>query len=129
MGAACELPTGSEQIAAMTQRLRSGISASIDELHFNGDVDNALPGTLNMRFDGIDGEDLFIQLDLAGIAASSGSACASGTKEPSHVLSALGLSAEQVHQSLRFSLGRGTTAGDIDTVLALLPGLVTRARI
>jgi cysteine desulfurase len=128
LGAACSLPMAAESITALTERLRNGVLSAIEGVYINGDPSCSLPGTVNFRFDDIDAEELLIQLDLAGIAASSGAACASGTKDPSHVLLALALTPAQVNQSIRFSLGRGSSDTDVDTLLALLPDLVARVR-
>jgi cysteine desulfurase len=87
-----------------------------------------VPNTTNMSFDRVDGESLVIALDLEGIAVSTGSACSSGTLEPSHVLRAMGLSAPRVQGAVRFSLGPGTTEAEIDGVLAALPPVVERLR-
>ena len=87
-----------------------------------------MPNTTNISFDGIDAESLLIALDLEGVAISTGSACSSGTLEPSHVLRAMGLPMSRTRNSLRFSLGPGTTSAEIDFVLEVLPGLVTKLR-
>ncbi len=87
-----------------------------------------LPNSASFVFDGVDGEALLLSLDLAGIAASSGSACASSEEGPSHVLAALGLASGDVRGSLRLTLGRENTAQDVDEVLGLLPGIVQRLR-
>lgn len=87
-----------------------------------------MPNTTNISFPGAEAESLLIALDLEGIAVSSGSACSSGTLEPSHVLRAMGLPPARVQSAIRFSLGPATTDEDIDRVLAVLPGVVERIR-
>jgi cysteine desulfurase len=87
-----------------------------------------LPNNANFRFDFIEGESLIIQLDMAGVACSTGSACSSIKLEPSHVLLATGLRAEQAHGSLRVSLGKQTTEADIDYLLKVLPGIIKQLR-
>jgi cysteine desulfurase len=126
--AARELGPDSRRLAALRDRLRAGILAAVPDLHGNGDPDHALPNTLNISFRGAEGEAILLYLDLEGIAVSTGSACASGSLEPSHVLLATGLGAELAHGSVRFSLGRGTTDGDIDYTLDRLPGIISRIR-
>ena len=94
----------------------------------NGDPAARVPNTSNISFERVEGESLVIALDLEGIAVSTGSACSSGTLEPSHVLRAIGLSSSRVQSAIRFSLGPGTTEAEIDRVLDVLPTLVTRLR-
>ena len=87
-----------------------------------------MPNTSNLHFHGVDGEALLIALDLEGICVSSGAACASGTLTPSHVLTAMGLTPAQAHASLRFSLGPGATAAEVEQVVKALRTHVPRAR-
>jgi cysteine desulfurase len=115
-------------IAAMRDRLEQGILARIDEARVNGEGAPRVPNTVNIRFDHIEGESLVIALDLKGLAVSTGAACSSGAIEPSHVLLAMGLRAEQARSSIRFSLGKQTTDEDIDFALALVPETVARLR-
>ncbi len=96
--------------------------------HLNGHPKDRLSNNINVRFDFIEGESLVIQLDMHGIACSTGSACSSATLEPSHVLLATGLKPEQAHGSLRISLGRFTTQKDINYLLKVLPGIVKKIR-
>ncbi|MCM1299269.1 MAG: cysteine desulfurase NifS [Firmicutes bacterium] len=100
----------------------------IDRVHFNGDYENRIPSTLNFSFEGVEGESLLLQLDLKGIAASSGSACTSGSLDPSHVLLALGLTHEVAHGSLRISMSDYTTQEEIDTLLSVLPDIIQKLR-
>lgn len=116
------------QMAAMRDRLQQGILAQVDAAMVNGDGIARVPNTTNIRFDHIEGEALVIALDLKGLAVSTGAACSSGAIEPSHVLVAMGLSSDQARASIRFSLGKQTTAEDIDFALALVPGTVARLR-
>ena len=97
-------------------------------IKINGSVERRLPNISNLSFPGVDGESLLIALDLKGIAVSTGSACASGSLEPSHVLKALGLAREQVRGSLRFSLSRYSTTDEIDYALDALEEIVSRLR-
>jgi cysteine desulfurase len=97
-------------------------------IRVNGDKQHRVPNISNMSFDGVDGESLLISLDLKGIAVSTGSACASGSLEPSHVLQALGLTREEVRGSLRFSLGAFNTRDEIDYAVAVLAETVARLR-
>jgi cysteine desulfurase len=121
------------KMAAMRDRLQEGILAQVEEAGVNGagtngDAVQRVPNTTNIRFDYIDGEALVIALDLKGVAVSTGAACSSGAIEPSHVLLAMGLRADQARASIRFSLGRQTTAEDIEIALALVPETVARLR-
>jgi cysteine desulfurase len=123
-----KLPTISRALAAMRDRLEQGVLARIPGTAVNGDRDRRVPNTTNISFDGIEAESLLIALDLDGIAVSTGSACSSGSLEPSHVLRAMGLADARTRNSLRFSLGFGTTDEEIDVVLDKLPGLVSKLR-
>lgn len=96
--------------------------------HLNGSADNSLPNILNVRFDFVEGESLVVQLDLHGIACSTGSACSSASLEPSHVLLATGLKPQEAHGSLRISLGRFTKESDINNLLKVLPEIVKKLR-
>lgn len=105
-----------------------GSVMKIDRVRFNGDFENRIPSTLNFSFEGVEGESLLLQLDLKGIAASSGSACTSGSLDPSHVLLALGLTHEVAHGSLRISMSEYTTQEEIDTLLSVLPEIIGKLR-
>jgi cysteine desulfurase len=126
--AARELPERQRACASLRDRLWRGIRARIPGVARNGSGEHVLCNTLNVAFEGAAGEMLVQALDLEGVAASTGAACASGSIEPSHVLLAMGLSREGARGSLRFSLGHGVDAAAIDRVLELLPPLVERAR-
>lgn len=119
------------QLQALRDRLEGGLLAAIPGAEVNAaKASNAprVPNTTNLRFPGIDAESLLIALDLAGIAASFGAACQSGATEPSHVLLAMGLTPTQARSSLRLSLSRLTTAGEIDRALEIIPAAVKRLR-
>ncbi len=105
-----------------------GIEDSIERVRLNGHPTERVPGTLNVSFEGADGETLLLLFDAAGIACSAGSACQSGAIDPSHVLLAIGVPREVAKGSVRFSLGRESTEEDVDAVLDVLPGIVERAR-
>lgn len=123
-----ELPRSTNQLTSLRDRLISGIEAAIPHVYLNGHRNQRLPNNVNISFDFIEGESMLLLLDQQGIYASSGSACTSGSLDPSHVLMALGLSAERAHGSLRMTLGRENTAEQIERVLALLPPIVERLR-
>ncbi|MCX6544344.1 MAG: aminotransferase class V-fold PLP-dependent enzyme [Acidobacteria bacterium] len=123
-----DLVSANGRIAAMRDRLESGILEGIPGATVNGDRERRLPNTTNISFDAVEGESLVIALDLEGIAVSTGSACSSGTLEPSHVLRALGLPASRVQSAIRFSLGRSTTEDEIERTLDILPRVVARIR-
>jgi cysteine desulfurase len=116
------------RLAALRDRLEEGILGSVPLAAVNGDRARRLPTTTNLRFDYIEGEGFVIAMDLRGIACSTGAACSSGSLEPSHVLSAVGLTPEQARSSIRFSLSRFTTADEIDQALELLPAVVEQLR-
>jgi cysteine desulfurase len=115
-------------IAALRDRLEREILSRVSGSALNGDPARRVPNTTNISFDGIEAESLLIALDLEGVAVSTGSACSSGSLEPSHVLRAMGLPSARTRNSLRFSLGPETTAADIDFVTGILPSLVDRLR-
>ena len=116
-----------KKIARMRDRLIEGLS-KIPHSRLNGDREKRVPGTVNFCFEGIEGESLLLMLDMNGIEASSGSACTSGSLDPSHVLLAIGLPHEIAHGSLRLSLSEYNTDADVDHILATVPGIVTYLR-
>jgi len=118
----------SARLAALRDRLEVGIKERIDLVRTNGSVASRLPNMLNMSFECAEGEALLIGLDMKGIAVSTGSACTSGSVEPSHVLRAMGVTPTTAHASIRFSLGRDNTQEDVDYVLGALPEVVERLR-
>lgn len=118
----------SARMARMRDRLIEGIEATIPEVKLNGHRTKRLPNNVNFSIKYIEGESILLMLDMAGIAASSGSACTSGSLDPSHVLLALGLTHEVAHGSVRLTLGDDTTDEDIDYVLETLPKVAHRLR-
>ena len=108
--------------------LRNIARVNIPDVTVNGDQVHCLPGTLNITCAGCEGEALLLYLDLDGIAVSTGSACSSGSLDPSHVLLACGLEPEQAHGSLRISMGRDTTREDIDYLIERLVVIVDKVR-
>ena len=116
------------RFATLRDRLEAGILGGVSGAVVNGDRARRVPNTSNISFDGIEAESLLIALDLEGIAVSTGSACSSGTLEPSHVLRAMGLPHQRVQSSIRFSLGAGNTVEQIDRVIVELPAIVHRLR-
>jgi len=116
------------RLSALRDRLEAGVLAKVSGTDRNGAAAPRVPNTTNISIDRVEAESLLIGLDLAGIAVSSGSACSSGTLEPSHVLKAMGLPHARTLGSIRFSLGAANTAADIDRVLEALPPLVEKLR-
>jgi cysteine desulfurase len=115
-------------IAALRDRLESTVLDSISSVRVNGDATRRVPNTTNLSFAAAGGEAMLIALDLLDVACSTGAACSSGAVEPSHVLLAIGLSPDEARSSLRFSLGRQTTAEEIDYAIAAIPEVVDRLR-
>ena len=126
--AAKEVFEKSDRLSALRQRLLDGLREAVPGLLVNGSLEQRVAGNLNVCIPGTEGETLLLLLDQEGIACSSGSACASGALDPSHVLLAIGVSKNAARGSLRFSLGRSSTDQDIDAVLAAIPDVVTAAR-
>jgi len=116
------------KIAELRDRLEKTILQNVDLVAVNGDGAQRTPNTANLSFDCIEGEAMVIALDLKGLSVSTGAACSSGAIEPSHVLTAMGLSADRARGSIRLSLGKQTTDEDVDFVLELLPEVVGRLR-
>ncbi len=113
---------------SLRNRLRDGFVASIPDIKVNGHPDRVLPNTLDVSFPGAEGEAILLMLDLLGISVSTGSACASGSLEPSHVLLATGVGPELAHGSIRFSIGKTTTEEEIDKVISQVPGVIKKLR-
>jgi cysteine desulfurase len=126
--AARQLSSEASRQAALRDRLEKTILEKVPGAVVNGGPGARVPNTTNISFEGVEGESLVIGLDLEGIAVSTGSACSSGTLEPSHVLRAIGLPPSRVESAVRFSLGEGTTDAEIDRVLDVVPALVARLR-
>ena len=116
------------RLGALRDRLETSLLERIPAVRVNGDRARRVPSTSNLTFPGAAGEALLIALDLEGIACSTGAACSSGSTEPSHVLTAIGLSRDDGRSSLRFSLGRPTTAEEIDRAIQIIPAVVERLR-
>jgi cysteine desulfurase len=125
--AAQKLGAEAARLGALRDRLEQGILGAVTGTAVNG-VGLRVPNTTNISFDRIEAESLLIALDLEGIAVSTGSACSSGTLEPSHVLRAMGLPTHRTQNSLRFSLGLYSTDAEVDRVLDVLPRLVDKLR-
>lgn len=117
-----------KRMCYLRDKLINGIEASIPEVKLNGHRTERLPGNVNFSIKYIEGESILLMLDINGIAASSGSACTSGSLDPSHVLLAMGMPHETAHGSLRLTLGDDTTEDDIDYVLEVLPEIVVKLR-
>ena len=134
LGKAIELATKDieahmERTSKLRDKLIDGILERVPYSYLNGPRgDKRLPGNVNVRFTYIEGESILLSLDFEGICASSGSACTSGSLDPSHVLLAIGLPHELAHGSLRLTLGDGSTEEDVDYVLEVLPGIIQRIR-
>jgi cysteine desulfurase len=116
------------RVSALRDRLEQGLLSRVPHSHANGAGGPRTPNTTNITFPGIEGEALVIALDLKGLACSTGAACSSGAVEPSHVLTAIALSPDEARASLRFSLGRHTTAAEIDFALQVVPAAVEQLR-
>jgi cysteine desulfurase len=126
--AAGELPAEFDRLTALQNKLINGIEKSIPLAHLNGPRKNRLPGNVSFSFDFAEGGSLLRMLDKEGCCASGGSACSSGSPDPSHVLIALGVPRERAHGTIRFSMGRYTTEADVDALLELLPPMVEQLR-
>jgi cysteine desulfurase len=122
-----ELPHVMPRISALRDRLIEGL-LTIPGSHLTGHPLERLPNNASFCFEGVEGESILLNLDLLGIAASTGSACTSGSMDPSHVLLAMGLPVELAHGSLRLTLGKGNSDEDVDTILSVLPGIVEKLR-
>ena len=123
-----EIKEEAEQVKCLRDKLAQGLLESIDHTRLNGHPVKRLPNNVNISVDFVEGESMLLNLDLEGICASTGSACSTASLEPSHVLLAIGLSHEQSHGSLRFSLGKWTTGEEIDRVLEILPRVIAKLR-
>ena len=133
LGKACELAVSemektTEKLVYLRDKIIKNILGSIDYSRLNGHPSERLPGNINISFEFIEGESMLLLLDAKGICASSGSACTSGSLDPSHVLLAIGLPHEKAHGSLRISLGYQNTEEEVDKLLEVLPPIVQRLR-
>lgn len=116
-----------KKLTALRDKLSSGLTA-LPDVTLNGHPQERLPGNVNVSIDRVEGESLILSMDMAGVAVSSGSACTSGSLDPSHVLMAMGLDHQTAHGSLRLTLGKSTSEEDIDYVLSVVPGIIERLR-
>ena len=133
LGRACEIalqnmPEKVARVSALRDKMIRTILQNVEHVRLNGHPEKRLPGNANFSFEFIEGESLLLNLDLKGIAASSGSACTSGSLDPSHVLLAMGLSHELAHGSLRLTLGAENTEEEVDYFLEVIPEIVSRLR-
>jgi cysteine desulfurase len=133
MGVAAQLAVAkmqaeAERLAPLRDRLEEGILAGVPGTQVNGARSPRVANTTNISFDRVEAESLLIALDLAGVAVSTGSACSSGTLEPSHVLKAMGFPDHRTKNSIRFSLGMHNTGADVERVIAIVPGIVEKLR-
>ena len=134
LGKACvlarqDLDQGSHQLADLRDRLENALLESCPDTRINGDKGNRLPNTSNVSFEYIEGEAILLRLNEHGICASSGSACSSGSLEPSHVLRAMGIPFTAIHGSIRFSLSRYTTEQEINEVIKTAPPIINKLRL
>ncbi len=133
LGKACEvagehLEEENTRVRALRDRLEEGLLKSCRDAYLNGDPVNRLPNTTNISFEFIEGESILLHMDALGICASSGSACTSGSLEPSHVMRAMGVPFTRAHGSTRFSLSRYSTAEEVEFVIEHLPPIIDRLR-
>ena len=118
----------SKRMAGMRDQIIKSVLETVPDSYLNGHPTRRLANNAHFRFDFIEGEGLVLRLDMLGIAASTGSACSTGSLEPSHVLLAMGLKHEQAHGSLRVTLGRENTHEEVSYFLEVLPGVVSKLR-
>jgi cysteine desulfurase len=126
--ATASLPAEAARVRALRDRLEAGLLAAVPGAVVHGAAVERLPGTLSIRFPGTDGDALLMAMDLEGICASAGAACTSGSTTPSHVLSAMGLTADEARATLRLSLGWSSADADVEHALRVIPGAVRRVR-
>jgi cysteine desulfurase len=134
LGKACELAGKNlaEEISylkSLRNKLETALSKSCPDVRVNGDINNRLPNTTNLSFEYVEGEAILLRLNEYGICASSGSACTSGSLEPSHVLRAMGIPFTAIHGSIRFSLSRYNTEAETDRVIEIMPGIIKELRL
>lgn len=133
MGVAAELAmanfeTENNYVRKLRDDLHNRLIAAIPSVRVNGDVEHRLPNTTNLSFEYIEGESILMHMDIYGICASSGSACTTGSLEPSHVMRAMGVPYTAAHGAIRFSFSRYNTQEDVDTVVEVLPGIIEKIR-
>lgn len=117
-----------KRLLEFKKELKQGFAERIPDIYFNGHPTDCQPGTLNVSFEGAEGEAILLYLDMEGIAVSTGSACASGSLDPSHVLLATGMSAERAHGSIRISMGRQNTMREVEYFIETMPKVITKIR-
>ena len=123
-----EMVAEAKRLLQFKNVLCDAFKEKISDISFNGHPVDSLTGTLNVSFAGAEGEAILLYLDLEGIAVSTGSACASGSLDPSHVILATGIPAEQAHGSIRISMGRETTESDIEYLIEMMPKVINKVR-
>jgi cysteine desulfurase len=134
LGKACELAGKNldnevNYLKGLRNKLENALLKSCPDVRINGDINNRLPNTTNLSFEYVEGEAILLRLNEYGICASSGSACSSGSLEPSHVLRAMGVPSTAIHGSIRFSLSRYNTDEEIDRVIEIMPGIIKELRL
>jgi cysteine desulfurase len=122
------LSSDNGRLKGLRDRLEKGLLETCPAARVNGDIKNRLPNTSNISFEYVEGEAILLRINEYNICASSGSACTSGSLEPSHVLRAMGVPFTAIHGSVRFSLSRYTTDEDVDIVLEKMPGIIKELR-
>ena len=123
-----ERPEGNPRIQRLRDKLKDGILDTVPDVIFNGHPTQRLPNNASFCFKGVEGEQILLALDLNGVGASTGSACTSASSEPSHVLTAMGISTAVAHGAIRMTLGKSNTDEDVDIVLGLMPDIVEKQR-
>lgn len=123
-----EMEEQSKHLRNLTETFYRELTQAIPDVFLNGHLEKRIPNTLSLSFKAVEGESIILSLDLKGVAVSTGSACASGSLEPSHVLSAMGIAPEFAQAAIRFSFGRENTMKDVDYVIEILPKIVNRLR-
>jgi cysteine desulfurase len=123
-----DLDDQNRHLKNLTETFYRKLVETVPDVILNGDLNSRAVNTLNLSFKGVEGESIILSLDLKGVAVASGSACTSGTLEPSHVLSAMGIAPEIAQGAIRFSFGRDNTMEDVDYVVNILPEIVNRLR-
>jgi cysteine desulfurase len=134
LGKACELAGKNldnevNYLKGLRYKIENALLKSCPDVRINGDINNRLPNTTNLSFEYVEGEAILLRLNEYGICASSGSACSSGSLEPSHVLRAMGIPFTAIHGSIRFSLSRYNTEEEIDRVIEIMPGIIKELRL
>jgi cysteine desulfurase len=133
MGVAAELALASFDkentfVRKLRDDLQARLTAAIPNVRVNGDQEHRLPNTTNLSFEYIEGESILMHMDIYGICASSGSACTTGSLEPSHVMRAMGVPYTAAHGAIRFSFSRYNTQEDVDAVVDVMPGIISKIR-